>query len=74
MIKEKILKISTHLLTVLTNKCYITTRTKEEEQKELQRVPVIPNPGFLKPTSETISRVLIRLRKQSIDYFRDSYK
>ena len=26
-------KISTHLLTVLTNKCYSTTRTKEEEQK-----------------------------------------
>ena len=30
--------------------------------------------GSLKPTSETTSRVLIRLRKQSIDYFRDSYK
>ena len=26
-------KISTHLLTVLTNKCNSTTRTKEEEQK-----------------------------------------
>ena len=34
MIKEKSFKISTHLLTVLINKCYSTTRTKEEEQKE----------------------------------------
>ena len=37
MIKEKILKISTHLLTVLTNKCYSTARTKEEEQKGIQK-------------------------------------
>ena len=67
-------KTSTHILTVLTNKCYSATRTKEEEQKGTPKVPVLPNPGSLKPTSETTSRVLIRLRKQSIDYFRDSYK
>ena len=28
--------------------------------------------GSMKPTSEMISRVLIRLCKQPIDYFRDS--
>ena len=37
MIKEKSFKISTHLLTVPTNKCYSTTRTKEEEQKGTQK-------------------------------------
>ena len=74
MIKEKSFKISTRLLTVLTNKCYSTTRTREGNKKEPKRVPMLPNPVPLKPTSEAASRVLIRLRKQSIDYFRDSYK
>ena len=32
-LQKNIKKISTNLLTVLTNKCYSTTRTKEEEQK-----------------------------------------
>ena len=34
---KKSQKISTHLLTVLINKCYSTTRTKEEEQKGTQK-------------------------------------
>ena len=32
-LQKNVKKISTQYLTVLTNKCYSTTRTKEEEQK-----------------------------------------
>ena len=39
-------KISTHILTVLTNKCYSTARTKEEEQKGIQKSSGNSESGF----------------------------
>ena len=39
-------KISTHLLTVLTNKCYSTARTKEEEQKGTPKSSEASKSGF----------------------------
>ena len=38
--------ISTRLLTVLTNKCYSTTRTKEEEQKGITKSSDASESGF----------------------------
>ena len=45
-LQKNIKKISTHLLTVLTNKCYSTTRTKEEEQKGTSKSSGASESGF----------------------------
>lgn len=45
-LQKNIKIISTHLLTVLTNKCYSTTRTKEEEQKGITKSSGASESGF----------------------------
>ena len=45
-LQKNIKKISTRLLTVLTNKCYSTTRTKEEEQKGTSKSSGASESGF----------------------------
>ena len=45
-LQKNIKKISTHLLTVLTNKCYSTTRTMEEEQKGTSKSSGASESGF----------------------------
>ena len=45
-LQKNIKKISTHILTVPINKCYSTTRTKEEEQKESPKSSGASESGF----------------------------